>query len=283
MGMGWLRGFPQIPIQLLLTLADRQIEGLISVQTAEQYAASMVEKYHVVAETGSAAHKAADEILPILQQWGKQYLSGLTVSGAYAKNTAVSLSSDIDLLISLKSVPNMEIKQVFWRLFEFITDQNLNAHTRNVAIQLEHHGLKIDLVPAYQDHNGLGNILFFKSTGQELHTNVVKHIHLVANSGRQQEICALKIWRERQSLDFPSFYLEMTVLQALEGERFGQLAENVITVLRYLANRFERTIVRDPANAQNIVSEELPESAKAKIARQAREALYDENWEEIIW
>ena len=36
-----------------------------------------------------------------------------------------------------------------------------------------------------------------------MHTDVAKRIHLVANSGRQQEISAIKIWRERNRLDFP--------------------------------------------------------------------------------
>jgi hypothetical protein len=57
-------------------------------------------------------------------------------------------------------------------------------------------------------------------------------VHLVGNSGRQQEICAVKIWRERNGLEFPSFLVELATLRALEGERFGQLAENVHCVLR---------------------------------------------------
>jgi hypothetical protein len=105
----------------------------------------------------------------------------------------------------------------------------------------------------------------------------------VANSGRQQEICALKIWRERNSLDFPSLYLEMTVLHALESERFGQLADNVLAVLRYLAGRFEQAAVRDPANADNVLSNDIPESTKKAIAKAARNALYDENWKKILW
>jgi hypothetical protein len=59
-----------------------------------------------VADTGSPSHRAADEIIPVLKQWGKQYLLGITLSGAYAKNTAISLSSHVDVLIALSPVPN---------------------------------------------------------------------------------------------------------------------------------------------------------------------------------
>ena len=251
--------------------------------TTEQYAASIVEKYHVIPDTGSQPHRAADAVIPLLKQWGKQYLLGLTLSGAYAKNTAITLSSHVDLLIALSPVPGMDMKQIFWGLFEYLTDHDLRPHTRNVSIQLESKGLFVDLVPACRDKGTSGNLLFNKRTGAAVQSDVAQHVHLVANSGRQQEICALKIWRERSGLDFPSFYLELTVLHALESERFGQLSDNVLAVLRYLGSRFEQAVVRDPANPSNIVSKDLSDTAKQAIAKAARNALYDENWKKIIW
>jgi hypothetical protein len=251
--------------------------------TVEQYAASIVEKYHVDADTGSPSHRAADEIIPLLKQWGKQYLLGITLSGAYAKNTAITLSSHVDVLIALSPVPNMDMKKVFWSLFEFLSDRNLRPHTRDVSVQVQSKELWVDLIPACRDQGSSGNLLYNKKLDDAVSTDVAQHIHLIANSGRQQEICALKIWRARQSLDFPSLYLELTVLRALEDERFGQLADNVLTVLRYLAGRFEQAQVRDPANAKNILSDDLSESGRQAIAKAARNALYDENWKKIIW
>jgi hypothetical protein len=253
------------------------------VPTVEQYAASIVDKYHVTADPGSPSHHAADEIIPLLKQWGKQYLLGITLSGAYAKNTAITLTSYADVLISLSPVPDMEIKNIYWNLFEFLTLQNLRPSTRNVSIHLLVHGLWLDLIPTYRDHGIYGNILFNKKTGAAVHTDVAKHIHLVANSGRQQEICALKIWRERSALEFPSLYLELTVQRALEGERFGQVSDNVLSVFRYLSHRFEEAKFADPANAKNIVSNDLSAGEKEAIAKAARNALYDENWKKIIW
>ena len=224
-----------------------------------------------------------DEVIPLLKEWAKQYLLGITLSGGYAKNTAITLTSHADVLITLSPVPDMEMKDVYWNLFEFLTQQNLKPDTRNVSIHLPIHGLWVDLIPAYRDHGIYGNILFNKKTGATVRTDVAKHIHLVANSGRQQEISAIKIWRERNRLDFPSLYLELTVLRALEGERFGQLADNVLTVFRYLSHPFERAVVADPANLKNIVSSELSDEGKEAIAAAARGALYDENWKKIIW
>ena len=251
--------------------------------TVDQYAALIVEKYRIIPDKSSTSHQAADKVIPLLKQWAKQYLHGLTISGAYAKNTAISLSSNVDVLIALGPIPGMDMKTIFWNLFKYLSDQDLRPRTRDVSIRLETGKTSVDLIPACRDHETSGNELFNKRSGQAVHTDVSRHVHLIANSGRQQEICALKIWRERMSLDFPSLYLELTVLRALESERFGQLADNILAVFRHLSSKFEQSVVADPANSENILSHDLSASDKKAIAKAARDALYDENWKKILW
>jgi len=257
------------------------------VLTTDQYAASIVEKYRVVADSGSSSHHAADKIIPIIKQWGKQHLLGITLSGAYAKNTAIALSANVDILVGLSPDTGMEMKTIFWNLFKYLSDQDLHPHTRDVAIRLQSGGLDVDLIPARREKETSGNVLssvlFNKRAGRAVHTDIARHIHLVANSGRQQEICALKIWRERMGLDFPSLYLECAVLQALKNERFGQLADNFLAVLRYLSHRFEQAVVADPANPENLLSSDLSAGDKKVIATAARDALYEENWKKMLW
>jgi hypothetical protein len=232
-------------------------EVLVSAMSnVDQYAASVVEEYHVAADTESPSHRAADELVPLIKQWGKQFLQGITLSGAYAKKTAVSLYSDVDVLIALKPVPGKEMKNIFWSLFEFLSDHDVPVQTWAVSMQVKALGMKVDLIPAYRER-GSGCVLFNKKTGGDVHTDLTQHVRLVGNSGRQQEICALKIWRERNKLDLPSLYLELTVLKALESQLYGQLTHNVAAVLRYIGNRFEQVEVRDPANEDNVVSNDL--------------------------
>jgi hypothetical protein len=252
------------------------------VLTVDQYAASVVGKYQISPGLGSPSHRAADAVIPMLKRWGGEHLLGITLSGAYAKGTAISLSSHVDILLSLHLAAEMEVRNVFWQLFEYLADQNLEPHTRNVSMQVESKGLRVDLLPAWPVL-GSDQILYHKEPGRPFRTNVAQHVHLIASSGRSQEICALKIWRERQTLDFPSFYLELATLVALEGERFGQVADNVFAVLRYLSSRFAKAVIRDPANPDNVVSDDLTAAQKKAIAQAARKALEDDDWEKIIW
>lgn len=204
----------------------------------DQYIASIVEKYHVDAEVGSAPHRAADELIPIIKRWGKQHLAGITISGAYAKNTAVGVSSDVDVLVTLNPIAGLEINNLFWKLFEYLLQESLQPRARTVSIQVAIQGRNVDLIPAYREPGTSIDTLYDKKSGKEVQTEVARHVYLIANSGRQQEICAFKIWRERNRLEFPSLYLELIVLPALGSEHFCQLADNVEAVLRFLGNRF---------------------------------------------
>lgn len=250
--------------------------------TVDQYATAVVKKYQISPDVGSPSHRAADAVIPMLKRWGGEHLLGITLSGAYAKGTAISLSSHVDIHLALHLPPEMEVRKVFWNLFEYLGEQNLQPHTRNVSMQVVSKGLRVDLLPAWRT-SASDEILYHKEPGKPVHTSVAKHVHLITNSGRAQEICALKIWRECHALEFPSFYLELVTLKALEGERFGQLADNVFAGLRFLSSRFVQAAMRDPANSDNIVSDDLTLPQRKKIAQTARQALEDDNWERIIW
>ena len=211
-------------------------------------------------------------------------MRGMTPSGAYAKGTAISLCTDIDILIALKPIPGMEMRDVFWSLFEFLTGRNLRPEAHSVAMRVRHKNVKVDLIPAcLVDGKPHEHMLFHKDSAPEIRTNVAEHVHLVSSSGRAQEICALKIWRERNALDFPSLYLELTALEGLAGHRFGQLADNVLAVLRYISERLRKVTVRDPANEDNVISDSLTASEKQLLAKAASKALFDEDWKRILW
>lgn len=67
------------------------------------------------------------------------------------------------------------------------------------------------------------------------------------------EIRAIKIWRANHGLDFPSFYLELIVLDALAGCG-SSVANNVQRTLGYIADNLTARRVEDPANTNNTVS-----------------------------
>ncbi len=93
----------------------------------------------------------------------------------------------------------------------------------------------------------------------------------------------MKIWKLRHGVRFPSFYLELVVLHALSGSRKGDLANNVLKVLSFLAGDFAGTRFQDPANSANWISDDLDATEKRAIKHQAASSLAATNWSQIVW
>jgi hypothetical protein len=110
--------------------------------TADQYVASVIQKYAVNAASASPASKAANQLIPILKAWAGQSLLGIQFSGSYAKGTAISLGTDVDLFISLDST--QPVKEIYWSLFNYVAAQQLRPQAQNVSIRIQSSGLNVD-------------------------------------------------------------------------------------------------------------------------------------------
>ena len=87
----------------------------------------------------------------------------------------------------------------------------------------------------------------------------------IRSSGLIDEILALKIWRRRHALRFPSFLMELATIHARPRD-FRAL-------LHFLATDFPTTRLLDPANSSNVVSDLLTDVEKLRIAARARASL----------
>lgn len=112
-------------------------------------------------------------------------------------------------------------------------------------------------------------------------TNVTQHIQHVIRGGRLGETRIIKLWRNQKGLDFPSFYLELTVINAL-SRQYGALSDNVLKVFHYLSNSFSNARVVDPANTNNIIFDDLTAAEKARIASAAEQALRAPDWNQVV-
>jgi hypothetical protein len=250
--------------------------------TADQYVASVVIKHAVRAGVDSAASRAANLVVPVLRSWAGQSLLGIQFSGSYAKGTAISIGTDVDLFISLGGT--QPVKEIYWSLFQCCVARRLNPQAQNVSVRVQSNGLNVDLVPGRkQAGKTVDHTIYKRKKDSWVQTNVAQHIRVVSNSGRTAEIRALKIWRERNRLDFPSFYLELTTIEALRGSRSYGLAARFLDILRYLTADLSRARVVDPANTNNVISDDLESEEKRAIAATAEKCLMMRSWGDILW
>ncbi len=253
--------------------------------TSDEYLQSLLTKYRVTTGQGSPAYNAGNAVYPIIQKWADTQLREVRFSGSNAKGTAIHGRTDVDLFISLKSDTRQTLKELFDMLFNRMRNNGYpGAQKQNVSIHINHNGIDIDLVPAvhYGDSSEDHWLYVNKANRERTKTNVNTHIELVRNSGRVQEIILAKIWRKNHGLDFPSFYLELAVIEALKYKRSG-IADHFLAVLDYLSNGFSSARFVDPANTANIISDDLTDAEKRAIALKAGESRRQQSWGSIVW
>ena len=143
-------------------------------------------------------------------------------------------------------------------------------------------GFDVDLVPGKRQSAWTTDHSLYRRTADTwTKTNVTTHINTVVMAGHQRESRLLKLWRNQKRLEFPSFYLELTVIAALSGRTSPDLAENVVTVLEYLRDKFTAARVIDPANGNNVISDDLTGTEKQAVRRLAEAALGG-NWSGFV-
>ena len=221
-------------------------------------------------------------LIPILTEWAGSQLRGVKASGSFAKGTANLSGTDLDLFISLLSDTTGTLKEIYTRLNNRLKEKGFTPRQQDVSINIPVGAYRVDLVPAiHQGGSGEFHSLYKRRSNTWILTNIDTHIATVRNSGRADEIRLIKLWRDQKRLDFPSFYLELVVIAALSGAR-GSLSENVMTVVRYLTDKFPTARFVDPADSNNIVSDDLSVAQRATIAAEASRALSATNWSQIV-
>jgi len=205
-------------------------------------------------------------------------------TGSIAKGTAVSISTDADVFISLSSTTPDTLAQIYDSLHNTLAASGFSPRKQNVSIGISSLGFKIDLVPGKrQSQYGYDHSLYKHKTGGWTKTNVKTHVSQISSSNRQREIKLAKIWRELNGLEFPSFYLELATISCLTGCSYTGLSTNFWRLLGFFANEFPSKRYVDPANTNNVVSDDLSYQQKAAIKRAASVARTQQNWSGIVW
>jgi len=228
-----------------------------------------------------------------LISWASNCYEDLLISGSIAKGTAISLSSDIDYLISLKSNCNESndgLRGIYISLFNYLKQIYPNIRVQNVSFRINLGGLEVDVTPG-RKHPGNTNdhSIYISKRRTWTKTNIRQHIYDISNSGRQNEIKLLKIWREIYNLDFPSIYLEYLVVDNIlsgKSKEADKLGSNFHTILLELAKDIGNPLfdlVEDPSNSTNIFSNLLNSTEKKTIIQKAKESVKKEYWKDIIY
>lgn len=253
--------------------------------TADNYLSSVVSKYE--ATNVSSYQYYINELHSILRNWASGCYVALKTSGSIAKGSAISLSSDIDYLVSLTHDCSNTLEEIFNSLHDRL-NKHYEIRRQNVSIGIKLNGLKVDVAAAKERKGNTNCHSIYVSKKQSwAQTNIQLHINDISKSGRLNEIKLLKVWRELNGLEFPSIYMEYLLINIiLKNRQCNNLAANFQHVLSELAKSqgnhlFSR--LADPANSNNMLSDLITVQEKNNIILVAQNAVREQYWDNIVY
>jgi hypothetical protein len=253
--------------------------------SADEYLRELLSRDTVDSGTKSPLRGFDREIRAICSGLGSVKLLDLYPTGAFEKGTANTSGVSIDFLASFAPTTSEPTRDLFERLFDACERRGLETVRRDVSVAvLLGDGVGVDVIPAKREALTTDmHELWLTRLGRPVKSNLTQHVLNTVGCGRREEIRVLKMWRDQQGLDFPSYYLELTVIAALRRRPQGELANNVWAVFGYLETLFPARSILDPVNANNIVSDQLGPPGKDNIRRAALYARQARAWTEIVW
>nr|WP_180164558.1 nucleotidyltransferase [Stenotrophomonas sp. SbOxS2]NYT97649.1 nucleotidyltransferase [Stenotrophomonas sp. SbOxS2] len=249
----------------------------------DQYLNAILAREAVDTSFLSPAFSAKATLTPVINAWGGPLVQSVSPSGSFAKGTANASGTDLDLFISLHPSTPRSLRDIYLTLFNALMDAGYAARKQDVSLGIRVGLIDVDLVPGKQQTPLTTDHSLYRSRADTwTKTNVQTHIDVVRAAGRQPETRIVKLWRDQNNLDFPSVYLELVVIRALQLNFSASLAERVWAVLQFLSADLAAARIVDPANGSNVVSDDLTFVQKLAIERTAQVSLAQQTWGNIV-
>ena len=122
------------------------------------YLRATIGRHRVAESSGATPHMVRGRLAPKLRQWGGKWLEGVTVSGSYAKGTAIrgeSLApSDVDVDLFLSMSPEMcePLAEMQRKLCGALREYD--ARIANVSVRIGFENRRVDLVVGRRREDG---------------------------------------------------------------------------------------------------------------------------------
>jgi hypothetical protein len=219
-------------------------------------------------------------------------------SGSYAKNTAVNIKFDFDLMAPFKRNAfgsNGTLKDMYDSVYQFIYGKyhgkGATVRDQKVSIGIEFYPdvdgqiVNIDVVPGrelnvdqYKEDNKLNlyvNQKFGKiEAGSDyIRSNIQAQIDNIKDRATAEKdtirkiIRLLKVWKIHKKPQLKSFFIELIVIKAIDNRDLtGDLWERLKIVLEYIKDEVKIVLLPDPGNSANEVSDTLTDDEKSTLS-----------------
>lgn len=190
---------------------------------------------------------------------------------------------DLDLIIYFPNSDQFTARQMYEGVESRLKDLNYKTVRHNVAIRLAYDGFHVDVVPGRAlDAIFYRANLYASERDTTKLTSLKAHIDLIRKGGNQDVVKVLKLWKRQRGLPIGSFVLELATISGLYGNRDQTWRAEFGRFFEWLQFHFSKARLVDPANSNNVVSDDLSALDKLRVQSAAALARSQGDWRRIV-
>lgn len=192
---------------------------------------------------------------------------------------------DLDIVIYWPHDCGYPLKDIFNAVGNVLKKHWNHVNPKTVSWELPFQGsFHIDIVPGRaMDGTFKYANLYRRDKDSSLQTSIKIHIDTVRDSGRRDLIRLMKLWRVKRGVPLKkSLALELISIEGCKGLQTDDLEKQMISALTYVRDHIMNARIIDPANSNNIVSDEISSSDRQQIRTAADSALRAQYWSHVL-
>ncbi len=191
---------------------------------------------------------------------GLQKVERVYYAGSFGKKTMIREIYDLDIVIYWANDCGFTLQGLYDGVGKVLQKHWKFVNKKTVAWELPFQGgFHIDVVPgrAIDASFNYAN-LYRTDTGQSFQTSIKTHINTIRNSGRRDAIRLMKLWRKRKNVPIKkTLALELLTIDGCSGTPTTDLEKQLLAALRYIRDNILTARLVDPANTNNVLSDEI--------------------------
>jgi len=205
------------------------------------------------------------------------------MAGSFKKDTMIRQHYDLDMFI-IWTPGFMPLKDLFYEVEYALNSKWKRIEKKRVGWRVPYENeFHVDVIPTVQDnHESEYSYLYNCYEKKKLKTSMRIHIEEIEKYNRREVIKLLKLWKYRRNVPIKTFLLEIITHLACYNATRQSLSVQLENVFEYIANNIVDNIFYDPANKNNIISEDLTLQEKYEIRDKAYKALKRKYWGQIF-
>lgn len=251
--------------------------------SSDQYLRSLLGQQELPPLVLDALRRLRDQIegqLRVLQGSPRFYYAG-----SFGKKTMIRERYDLDIVMYWPRNGGYTLQGIYNAVGKVLKTHWRTVNTKTVSWEIPfQNGFHIDVVPGRAIDGTFHHAnLYRRDKGTSMQTSIKIHIDTVRNSGRRDVIRLMKLWRHRKRVPMKlSFALELITIDGCSGVPTVELEKQMIAALRYIRDNILSVRLVDPANSNNIVSDEWSDRDRSAIRSAADAALQAQYWTEVF-